>query len=119
MINRLALLLGGLAAAVVLAYSLVRGDQAVLSAPPAEDPSVALTPLDDATSSPREVVETVYVAAPRAPKVVHVTRREKATPRPTRWSTRTRASDDDREGREHEREREHEGREREHEEDDD
>jgi hypothetical protein len=112
MINRLALLLGGLAAAVVLAYSLVRGDQAVLSAPPAEDPSVALAPLDDATSPPREVVETVYVAAPRAPKVVHVTRREKATPRPasrsTRRSTRTRASDDDREGREHEREREHE-----------
>jgi hypothetical protein len=119
MIHRLALALGGLAAAAVLAYSLVREDRAALSAT-AEGTSVVAT-VDDATAAPREVVDTVYIAAPRKPRVVHVTRRARATPRPaarsTNQGTRRRASHDEHEDREREdHEREHE---REHEEDDD
>ncbi len=119
MIHRLALLIGGLAAAAVLAYSLVRGDGATLSAQ-VDEPSAVWT-TDDPTATPSEIVDTVYIAAPRKPKVIHVTRRAKATPRPvalsTRRTTARRASDEDREheDREHD-DREHEDRE--HEDDD-
>jgi hypothetical protein len=121
MIHRLALLVGGLAAAAVLAYGLLRGDEAALSANVDESPPVATA--DDTTATPEAIVDTVYIAAPRKPKVIHVTRRAKSTPRPAARSTRRdsprRASDgdDEHEDREHEdrehEDREHEDRERE------
>jgi hypothetical protein len=119
MIHRLALLAGGMVAAVVLAYGLLRGDGPALSA--AVDEPLTVTTADVTPAPPVEIVDTVYIAAPRKPKVVHVTRRAKATPRPasrsTRRDTSRRASGEDREheDREHE-EREHEDRE--HEDDD-
>jgi hypothetical protein len=80
MIHRFALLLGGIAAVGILAFSLLRGDRPALSA--ADQTDAAPAPALDPTAAPaREVVDTVYVAAPKKPKVVHVTRR---APTPTR-----------------------------------
>jgi hypothetical protein len=112
MIHRIALLLGGLTAAGVLAFSLVRADRPALGA---DDEAMAAAQTD--APSPRVVVDTVYVAAPREPEVVHVTRRTTATDdrasKSTPRNTRTHRDDDERdepseredhERRDHERE---------------
>jgi hypothetical protein len=80
MIHRIALLLGGMAAIGILAFSLLRGDRPALSATDETNAAPALA-LDPTAAPAREVVDTVYIAAPRKPKVVHVTRR---APTPTR-----------------------------------
>jgi hypothetical protein len=120
MIHRIALLLGGLAALGVLAFAVIRGDPSASGAPPT-DP-LAMSPTDDVTATaPREVVDTVYVEAAPAPKVIRVTRRAKAPraadPAPTRGARRHHDDEDERregEGREHEH-REHDDRDRDHE----
>jgi hypothetical protein len=115
MIHRVALLIGGIAAAGILAFSLLRGDRPALSA--AESPDVATTSVPDQTAhAAREIVDTVYIAAPRKPKVVRVTRRAPAAHRPasraTQPTTRRHAREDEDERGEHE-DREHEDREHE------
>jgi hypothetical protein len=73
MIHRIALLVGGITAAVVLAFSVMRGDRTAVDAA-APDPTTQATTDGDITPAVREVVDTVYVAPPKRPKVVHVTR---------------------------------------------
>lgn len=103
MIHRIALLLGGLAAVGILAFGIIRGDRPVSGAP-AEDVGGPAPTDAPARTGPREVLDTVYIAAPRAPKVIHVTRRTGSSrptdPAPERKARRHR-DDDEHEGREH------------------
>ena len=73
MIHRIALIVGGITAAVVLAFSVMRGDRTAVDAA-APDPTTQAAADGDTTPAVREVVDTVYVAAPKRPKVIHVTR---------------------------------------------
>lgn len=111
MIHRIALLLGGLTAAGVLAFSLVRADRPALGA---DDEAVAAAQAE--APSPRVVVDTVYVAAPREPEVVHVTRRTTATDdrasKSAPKTTRRHRDDDERDERSEHKDQAHEDHER-------
>ena len=115
MIHRLALLVGSLAAAAIVAFAMIRGDRPVSGAPPDGEPGTAAAEIEGQLG-PREVVDTVYIAAPRTPRVIRVTRHAKppreAEPVPARTRTRRHREDDEREGRDREG-REREGRDRE------
>ena len=100
MIHRIALIVGAFTAAAVLALSLLRGDRPAVGAAP--DPTAQATTEAEVIPATREVVDTVYVAAPKRPKVVHVTRHVPSkhptirvtTPRPPRSTGGEREHDD-------------------------
>ncbi|MFN8519896.1 MAG: hypothetical protein U0667_11025 [Chloroflexota bacterium] len=107
MIYRIALLVGGIAATAILAFGLLRGDRPALGAADQATSAAELASLPTAAPA-SEVVDVVYIAAPKKPKVVHVTRRAPTpTRRPSARHTQTRdqrrSADDEHEDREHER----------------
>jgi hypothetical protein len=99
MLQRVAILVGALAAAAVLAVALSLNGFAPAPAPAAAETST-IEPEPPATAAtPVTQVDTVYVQPAATPKVVRVVRHAKAaTPPPVRVIVRTHSGDDGHDG---------------------
>jgi hypothetical protein len=104
MIKRIALVIGGIAAAGVLALGLAAAGFGPVATDADQVGTQPLAAADPQTADPavRSQTETVYVRPPAAPRVIHITKKAPAVKAATtrHATSATRHRDDEGEGRE-------------------